>query len=67
MKLKVHLSVADPDWIRIQAGKNRKKFINFSFEVLAGCSLLRAEGFSCSLDVLYGGLEFFFVKKDIFF
>jgi hypothetical protein len=22
----------------------------------AGCSLLRAEGFSCSLDVLYGGL-----------
>jgi hypothetical protein len=23
----------------------------------AGFSLLRAEGFSCSLDVLYGGLE----------
>jgi hypothetical protein len=22
----------------------------------AGCSFLRAEGFSCSLDVLYGGL-----------
>jgi hypothetical protein len=22
----------------------------------AGCSLLRAEGFSCSLGVLYGGL-----------
>ena len=23
----------------------------------AGCSLLRADGFLCSLDVLYGGLE----------
>jgi hypothetical protein len=22
----------------------------------AGCSLLRAEGFSCSLDVLHGGI-----------
>jgi hypothetical protein len=27
------------------------------FHVLsAGCSLLRAEGFFCNLDVLYGGL-----------
>jgi hypothetical protein len=23
----------------------------------AGCYLFRAKGFSCSLDVLYGGLE----------
>ncbi len=34
----------------------------------AGCSLLRAEGFSCSLDVLYGGLGIsklqFFIKKN---
>ncbi len=33
----------------------------------AGCYLLRAEGFSCSLDILYGGLEIselqFLVKK----
>jgi hypothetical protein len=32
-----------------------------------GCSLLRAEGFSCSLAVLYGGLEIsklqFLIKK----
>ncbi len=32
-----------------------------------GCSLLRAEGFSCSLGVLYGGLGIsklqFFIKK----
>jgi hypothetical protein len=32
-----------------------------------GCSLLRAEGFSCSLSVLYGGLEIsklqFLIKK----
>jgi hypothetical protein len=35
-----------------------------------GCSLLRAEGFSCSLGVLYGGIEisklqFLIEKKDI--
>ena len=33
----------------------------------AGCSLLRAEGFSCSLSVLYGGLGIsklqFLIKK----
>jgi hypothetical protein len=34
--------------------QNRKKFRNFMF--CAGCPLLRAEGFSCSLDVLYGGI-----------
>ncbi len=32
--------------------KKIKKFMFWS----AGCSLLRAEGFYCSLDVLYGGL-----------
>jgi hypothetical protein len=35
--------------------KNSKKLRNFMFGS-AGCSLLRAEGFSCSLDILYGGL-----------
>jgi hypothetical protein len=35
--------------------KNRKKIIIFIF-LSAGCSLLRAEGFFCSLDFLYGGL-----------
>jgi hypothetical protein len=35
--------------------KNRKKCRIFMFGS-AGCSLLRAEGFSCSLGVLYGGL-----------
>ncbi len=34
--------------------KNRKKLRNFMFWS-AGCSLLRAESLSCSLDVLYGG------------
>ncbi len=33
--------------------KNRKKLINFFFWS-AGCSLLKAEGFSCGLDDLYG-------------
>jgi hypothetical protein len=35
--------------------KNRIFFRNFMF-LSAGCSLLRAEGFFCSLDFLYGGL-----------
>ncbi len=35
--------------------KNRKKSRIYMF-LSPGCSLLRAEGFSCSLGVLYGGL-----------
>ncbi len=46
--------------------KNRKKYRIFMFWS-AGCFLLRAEGFSCSLGVLYGGLRIrkwqFFIKK----
>jgi hypothetical protein len=46
--------------------KNRKKFRIFMF-ISTGCSLLRAEGFSCSLGVLYGGLGIsrlqFLIKK----
>ncbi len=46
--------------------KNRKKDRIFIFRS-AGCSLLRAEGFSCSLGVLYGGLGIgklqFLIKK----
>ncbi len=45
--------------IQIQKGKNdrknRKQLINFVF-CSAGCSLLRAKGFSCGLGVLYEGL-----------
>jgi len=51
--------------------KNRKKSRIFMF-LSTGCSLLRAEGFSCSLGVLYGGLgisklQFFFKKIEIKF
>jgi hypothetical protein len=46
--------------------KNRKKVQNFHV-LSTGCSLLRAEGFSCSLGVLYGGLGIskwqFLIKK----
>jgi hypothetical protein len=35
--------------------KNREKSRIFMF-LSTGCSLLRAEGFSCSLGFLYGGL-----------
>ncbi len=48
----------------------RKKLRNF-LVWSAGCSLLRSEGFSCSLDVLYGGLgisilQFVIKKYQIF-
>ncbi len=46
---------------------HKKKFRNFIFWSV-GCFLLRAEGFSCSLDVLYEGLRIsklqFLIKKD---
>ncbi len=46
--------------------KNRKKSRIFIF-LSTGCSLLKAEGFSCSLGVLYGGLGIsklqFLIKK----
>jgi hypothetical protein len=46
--------------------KNRKKSRIFTF-LSTGCSLLWAEGFSCSLGVLYGGLGIsklqFLIKK----
>jgi hypothetical protein len=46
--------------------KNRKKSRIVMF-LSTGCSLLRAEGFSCSLGVLYGGLGIrklqFLIKK----
>ncbi len=45
--------------------KSRKKLRYFMFSS-AGCFLLRAEGFFCSLDVLSGGLGigklYFFIK-----
>jgi hypothetical protein len=51
---------------------NIEKSKEFSCFVTAGCSFLRAEGFSCSLCVLYGGLgitklQFFIKKCPIFF
>jgi hypothetical protein len=48
--------MADPDpgrkKITAKIGKNTRIFMLGT----AGCSLLRAEGFSCSLGVLYGVL-----------
>jgi hypothetical protein len=46
--------------------KNIKRLINFIF-CSAGCSLWRAEGFFCSLDVLYGGLELSELQYFFFF
>ncbi len=66
------VSDPDPDWIRILSGhwiwirnpdpdpggqkwphKSRKNFKKLH----AGCSLLRTEGFFCSLEILYQGME----------
>ncbi len=41
--------------------KNRKKLRTFMF-LSAVCSLFRAKGFSCSFDVLHGGLGIKFIK-----
>ncbi len=50
--------------------KNRKKSRIFIF-LSTGCSLLRAEGFSCSLGVLYVGLGIgkvqFLIQKNLIF
>jgi hypothetical protein len=57
--------------IRIQEDKNCPQ--KYKKVVLSnGCSLLRADGFSCSLEVIYGGLgiskfQFFIKKISIFF
>jgi hypothetical protein len=68
-------------WIRINLScgsrrakmthKNKKKSRIFMF-LSTGCSLLRAEGFSCSLGVFYGGrgiskLQFWIKKIEIKF
>jgi hypothetical protein len=46
----------NPDPDRIQEGKKCSKKVNKLIFLRAGCSVLRVEGFSCSLDVLYEGL-----------
>ncbi len=65
--IRIRIQIADPDpggqkWPQKTVKKDRI-FIFWS----AGCSLLRAEGFSCSLGVLYGGLGInklqFLIKK----
>ncbi len=48
----------DPGEQKWPSKKEKSYFIFW----IAGCSLLRTEGFSCSLDVLYGGLEIL-IKK----
>ncbi len=66
------IRIQSGQWIRIQQSKNdfQKKFyvLCLCFEVL-DVLFLMAEGFSCSLDVLYGGLGisklFFFLIKKI--
>jgi hypothetical protein len=79
------VSDPDPDWtrfnpvswsvfgfgIRIRIQEGKKKFYTIRKVVFwsSGCSLLRAEGFFCSLVYLYGGLgkgKLQFLMKKIF-
>jgi hypothetical protein len=56
--IRINVSDLDADSVRSvdpdpdSGGQKLRKFMFWS----AGCSLLRAEGFSCCMDVLYGGL-----------
>ncbi len=60
IRIRIRIQIADPDpdpgGHRIQEGKNYPKKDRIFIFWSAGCSLLRAEGFSCSLGALYGGL-----------
>ncbi len=61
-RIRIQFRIQSGQWTRIRSTrakmthKNRRKLWNFMFWS-AWCSLLRAEGFFCSLDVLYGSLE----------
>ncbi len=67
IRIRIQIADPDPDPGGKNDSKNRKKDRIFIFWS-AGCSLLRAEGFSCSLGVLYGGLGIsklqFLIKKQ---
>ncbi len=55
----IHMQIRIRNRIRIQEGKNdqqKQKYIKKFHVSSAGCSLLRAEGFLCSFNVLYRGL-----------
>jgi hypothetical protein len=68
---RIHMfsGLLDPDPLvtSTDPAKRWKFCLFFNFFGSAGCSLLRAEGFSCSLGVLYGGLGIsklqFLIKK----
>ncbi len=64
IRIRIRNPNTDPD-PGVQKWPTKKKLIHFFWS--AGCSLLRAECFSCSLDVLYGSLEIsklqFLIKK----
>jgi hypothetical protein len=61
--IRIRIQIADPD----PGGQKLPQKIEKRTEFSSGCSLLRAEGFSCSLGVLYGGLGIsklqFLIKK----
>jgi hypothetical protein len=66
IRIRIHFGRLDPDpnpHLEYVSGSRRAKMIQKS----SRCSLLRDEDYSCSLNVLYGGLVIrklkFFIKK----
>jgi hypothetical protein len=55
VRLRIRIPIGSGSRRAKMTHKSRKKLINFIFWSV-GCSLLRAEGFFCNLDVLYWGL-----------
>ena len=64
IRIRIRIQIADPDPGGQKLPRKIEKSLEFS---CTGCSPLRAEGFSCSLGVLYGGLGIgkwqFLIKK----
>jgi hypothetical protein len=55
---RIRIQIQSAQWIRIQAkiGPQKEEKVTKFHVLSAGCSLLRAEGFSCRLAVLYASL-----------
>jgi hypothetical protein len=68
IRIWIRIQIADPDPGGEKLPTKIEKSPEFSCFLSTGCSLLRAEGFSCILGVLYGGLgisKLHFLIKNI--
>ncbi len=67
IRIRIRIQIADPDPGGQKWPTKIEKIPEFPCVLSTGCSLLRAEGYSCSLGILYGGLGIsklqFLIKK----